>query len=100
MRFPAWIPEFDDGRPIETPAKVHELWWAEIEAQVRYGGLFNLVNHPFVTGRASRIHAMEQMVERLLADERIWFAALGDIADHVQALELEPRLNALYAWPY
>ncbi|MFK3794197.1 MULTISPECIES: polysaccharide deacetylase family protein [Pseudomonas] len=95
-----WIPGFDDGRPIETPRKVHELWWTEIEAQVRYGGLFNLVNHPFVSGRASRIHAMEQMIERLLDDERIWFASLGDIAEHVRSLELAPRVHAPYHWPY
>ncbi len=85
-----WIPEIDDGRPIETPAKVHELWWAEIEAQIYYGGLFNLVNHPFVSGRASRARAMEQMIERILGDDRIWFATLGEISAHVRSLGLEP----------
>jgi peptidoglycan/xylan/chitin deacetylase (PgdA/CDA1 family) len=94
-----WIPGFDDGRPIETPKKVQELWRLEIEAQIRYGGLFNLVNHPFVTGRASRILAMEELIDELLDDPRVWFASLGEIADHVESLHLTPRTHAPYSWP-
>jgi peptidoglycan-N-acetylglucosamine deacetylase len=93
----AWMPGIDDGRPIETTRKVHELWWADIEAHVRYGGLFNLVNHPFVSGRAARAYAMEQMLERLLSDDRIWFASLEDVAAHVESLSLAPRSHAPYA---
>jgi hypothetical protein len=78
---------------------VQELWRLEIEAQVRYGGLFNLVNHPFVTGRASRILAMEELINELLDDPRIWFASLGEIADHVESLHLTPRTHAPYSWP-
>jgi peptidoglycan-N-acetylglucosamine deacetylase len=83
-----WIPGFDDGRPIETPEKAHEVWRAELEGQLRYGGLFNLVNHPFVSGRAARVSALEVLVERLVSDERIWFARLDEIAAHVRGLEL------------
>ncbi len=92
----AWMPGYDDGRPIESPTKVHELWWLEIEAQIRYGGAFNLVNHPFVSGRASRAYAMEQMLERLLADDRIWFTTLSEMAAHVESLGLPPRAHAPY----
>ncbi|MGW4823441.1 polysaccharide deacetylase family protein [Streptomyces sp. NPDC004227] len=92
----AWMPGYDDGRPIETTRKVHELWWADIEAHIRYGGLFNLVNHPFLSGRAARVLAMEEMLERLLADERIWFTTLGDIADFTASLELTPRHHPPY----
>jgi peptidoglycan/xylan/chitin deacetylase (PgdA/CDA1 family) len=92
----AWIPGYDDSRPIESPAKVHEMWWLEIEAQIRYGGLVNLINHPFVSGRASRIFAMEQMLERLLADDRIWFTTLGEMASYVNSLGLETRYHDRY----
>jgi peptidoglycan/xylan/chitin deacetylase (PgdA/CDA1 family) len=91
-----WIPGYDEGRPIELTRKVHELWAADIEAHVRYGGHFNLVNHPFVSGRAARVMAMEQMLERLLADDRIWFTTLGSVAGHTAALGLPPRRHQPY----
>jgi peptidoglycan-N-acetylglucosamine deacetylase len=91
-----WIPGYDEGRPIELTSKVHELWAADIEAHVRYGGHFNLVNHPFVSGRAARVMAMEQMLERLLADDRIWFTTLGSVARHTAALGLPPRCHRPY----
>ncbi len=83
-----WIPGFDDGRPIETPEKTHEVWRAELDGQLRYGGLFNLVNHPFVSGRAARASALEALVERLVSDDQVWFAPLDEIADHVRGLDL------------
>ncbi|MGW1088521.1 polysaccharide deacetylase family protein [Streptomyces sp. NPDC002596] len=92
----AWMPGYDDGRPIETTRKVHELWWTDIEAHIRYGGLFNLVNHPFVSGRAARVVAMEEMLERLLSDERIWFTTLGEIANFAASLPLPPRHHQPY----
>jgi peptidoglycan/xylan/chitin deacetylase (PgdA/CDA1 family) len=92
-----WIPGYDDGRPIETTRKVHELWAADIEAHIRYGGLFNLVNHPFVSGRAARVMAMEEMLERILADDRIWFTTLGEIANYVGTLGLSPRRHEPYS---
>ena len=91
-----WIPGFDDSRPIETTSKVHELWWDEIEAQIRYGGFFNLVNHPFVSGRASRVMAMEKMLERILSDDRIWFATLSEITNYVNTLNLTPVFHKPY----
>jgi peptidoglycan/xylan/chitin deacetylase (PgdA/CDA1 family) len=91
-----WIPGYDEGRPIELTRKVHELWASDIEAHVRYGGHFNLVNHPFVSGRAARVTAMEQMLERLLDDDRIWFTTLDSVARHAAALGLPPRRHRPY----
>lgn len=91
-----WIPGYDEGRPIETTSKVHEFWAADIEAHIRYGGMFNLVNHPFVSGRAARVAAMEEMLGRLLADDRIWFTTLGEIARYAATLELSPRRHEPY----
>lgn len=92
----AWMPGYDDGRPIETTSKVHELWWTDIEAHIRYGGMFNLVNHPFISGRAARAVAMEEMLERLLADERIWFTTLEASTDYVRGLALTPVRHEEY----
>jgi len=92
----AWMPGIDDGRPIETTSKVHELWWTDIEAHIRYGGHFNLVNHPFISGRAARVYAMEMMLERLLDDDRIWFTTLEEVCAHVQSLGLAPRRHLPY----
>jgi peptidoglycan/xylan/chitin deacetylase (PgdA/CDA1 family) len=94
-----WIPDFDDGRPIETPEKTHEVWRAELDGQLRYGGLFNLVNHPFVSGRAARITALEALVERLVSDTQIWFARLDEIAAHVLTLDLPVVTHPPYRLP-
>lgn len=94
-----WIPEFDDGRPIETPEKTHEVWRAELDGQIRYGGLFNLVNHPFVSGRAARVSALETLVERLVSDDQIWFARLDEIAAHVRNLDLPVVTHQPYPLP-
>lgn len=91
-----WIPGIDDGRPIETARKTHEVWREEIEAQRRYGGLFNLVNHPFVSGRAARVAALERLVALLAEDDEIWLARLDEVADHVRGLGLEPVVHEPY----
>jgi len=94
-----WIPGIADSRPIETPEKATGVWRAEVAGQLRYGGLVNLVNHPFVSGRAARMVALEELVEELIAESRLWFAPLDEIAAHVRSLDLAPVRHEPYELP-
>jgi peptidoglycan/xylan/chitin deacetylase (PgdA/CDA1 family) len=92
-----WIPGIDDGRPIETPAKAVQVWRSELDGQLRYGGLFTLVNHPFVSGRAARMVELERFIADMRAEPTLWIAPLQAIATHVRSLDLEPVVHAPYS---
>ena len=67
---------------------------AEFEALRRAGGgLWIGVWHPFVSGRLSRWHRIEKMIEDMLATGEVWFATLEEIATHILTL----RANDKYA---
>jgi peptidoglycan/xylan/chitin deacetylase (PgdA/CDA1 family) len=48
--------------------EVAELWTTELDAYARYGGLFVLTCHPFLTGRPGRLEAVRDLIEH--AQER------------------------------
>jgi hypothetical protein len=60
---------------------------------VEVGGLFMLTNHPFVSGRASRAAALEQLIERAQAIDGLWIATAAEIATHVATLGLAPVVH-------
>lgn len=58
----AFLPDPDVGQQIETPAKVADLWTGELDAMRRTGSLCVLTCHPFLSGRPSRLEAVERFV--------------------------------------
>ena len=54
------------------------------------GGCFVLTMHPFLTGRPSRAAALDRLLERMQAIDGLWIATLGEIAAHVETLDLPP----------
>ncbi len=76
---------------IESPAKVEEMWRLELAAMRELGCLFTLTNHPFLTGRASRIAVLDRLIGSALAYGDVWVAPLGEIAGYVRTLGLTPR---------
>ena len=46
-----------------------------------------LTNHPFVSGRASRAVALEQLIARAQAIDGLWIATAAEIAAHVATLD-------------
>ena len=88
----AYVPEVTGSGLIESPAKVLEMWTAELEAFHAQGLCFVLTNHPFLSGRPSRVAALEQLVERMAALDGMWVATVGEIAAHVRSLGLRPRV--------
>ena len=92
----AFLPRPDIGSVIESPAKVLELWRAELDAMRRHGCLFMLTCHPFLSGRPSRVEALRALIEHALEAGDVEFATAGTVAERALAdtalpeRELEP----------
>jgi peptidoglycan-N-acetylglucosamine deacetylase len=86
-----YIPEFSGSGLIESPTKAIEMWRLEFDAIRAEGGCFVLTNHPFLSGRPSRAQALDGLIEYVCAQDDVWVASLGEIAEHVRGLGLTPR---------
>jgi peptidoglycan/xylan/chitin deacetylase (PgdA/CDA1 family) len=87
----AFLPDLFGSGLIESPAKALEMWTWELEASNRIGGVFDLCCHPFLSGRPSRVHALDQLIQRMKSLPGLWITTVGEVADHVLSLDLEPR---------
>ncbi|MFD6909050.1 polysaccharide deacetylase [Streptomyces sp. NPDC060077] len=83
----AFLPGPNIGQLIEAPSKVVDLWTSELDAMREHGSLCVLTVHPFLTGRPSRLRALESFIR--FAQERgdVRFATAGEVADRVLAPE-------------
>jgi peptidoglycan/xylan/chitin deacetylase (PgdA/CDA1 family) len=88
-----YLPRITGSGVISSPADVVARWTLELEALVAEGGLFMLTNHPFISGRASRAVALEQLLQRAQAIDGLWIATGDEIAAHVATLPLEPVVH-------
>jgi peptidoglycan/xylan/chitin deacetylase (PgdA/CDA1 family) len=88
-----YLPGFTGTGVILSPSVVLVRWTLELEALAADGGLFNLTNHPFVSGRASRAVALEQLIERAQAIDGLWIATCDEIATWTESLELPPVVH-------
>jgi peptidoglycan-N-acetylglucosamine deacetylase len=81
----AFLPEPNIGGVIEDPQKVLSMWKGELDAMRRYGCLFMLTCHPFLSGRPGRTENLRRLIEHALN--------LGDVeilsADKVARRALE-----------
>ncbi|TNY35099.1 polysaccharide deacetylase family protein [Thermomonospora catenispora] len=76
----AYLPEPHIGSVIESPAKVLELWRAELDGMRHYRCLFNLCAHPFLSGRPGRARALRSFIEYARECGDVSFARCRDIA--------------------
>ena len=77
---------------IESPAKVLELWRAELDAMRRHGCLFMLTCHPFLSGRASRVEGLRALIEYALDAGDVEFTDGRTLADRaLRDSEVEER---------
>jgi peptidoglycan/xylan/chitin deacetylase (PgdA/CDA1 family) len=67
------------------------MWQLEFDAMRAIGGCFVLTNHPFLSGRPSRAHALEGLISYVRSHDDVWVTSLGEIAEHVRTLGLTPR---------
>lgn len=68
-------------RPIMTNSHVLEIWCAEFQEIYRQGGLFNLVCHPQVIGRLSRLALLRDFIDYTLKFPRVWYATGREVAE-------------------
>lgn len=76
----AFLPEPNIGQQIESPLKVVELWTGELEAMRHTNSLCVLTCHPFLSGRPSRVRAIQTFVEFALDCGDIRFSRADRIA--------------------
>jgi peptidoglycan/xylan/chitin deacetylase (PgdA/CDA1 family) len=77
----AFLPRPDIGSVIESPAKVVELWRAELDGMRRHGCLFMLTCHPFLSGRPGRVEALRSLIEYALDVGDVDFATGAAVAE-------------------
>lgn len=91
--------DFNYTMPISSPRRAVEVFRAEFDAAWEYGGLWNAVWHPFVSGRPAKLRAAVGLIEEMRAKGRVWFARLDEIADHARALAAQgawtPRMERI-----
>lgn len=68
-------------RPIFTNSHIREIFQAEFQEIHRWGGLYNLVMHPQVSGRPSRIALLREMIAWIREFPGVWFATCSEIAE-------------------
>jgi hypothetical protein len=76
----AYIPDPSFRSAIEAPTKVLDLWTSELDAMRRYGCLFVLTCHPFLSGRPHRVEVLRTLIDRALAFGDVEFVACGEAA--------------------
>ena len=67
-------------RAIMTNDHIFTVWADEFRAIHRAGGLFNLVMHPQVTGRPSRLDLLRRMIEFIQGYPDVWFCTCEQAA--------------------
>lgn len=87
-----YLPELFGSGLIEDPEKAYSMWRADLAAMVDEGCCFALTNHPFLSGRPARSRALDRLIGDMLDTEGLWLAPAGEIAAHVAALDLQPRV--------
>ena len=65
---------------IADPARVFNLWSTEFAGMHAENGCFVLTCHPFVSGRASRIALLEDLVKFMRKRRGVWFTTCDEIA--------------------
>jgi peptidoglycan/xylan/chitin deacetylase (PgdA/CDA1 family) len=99
----AYIPDPPFRSPIESPQKVLDLWLSELDAMRRYGCLYVLTCHPFLSGRPHRVEVLRRVIEHALEAGDVEFSACCEVARRARAdagtdrrtltpLEVEPGL--------
>ena len=80
--------------PVKSPSEGLKAFWEEFEAQYEAGGFWHCIWHPFLTGRLARWRQVEKWLEGVLEKDDVWFATLGEIAEHVRKTA-EQDVNAV-----
>jgi peptidoglycan/xylan/chitin deacetylase (PgdA/CDA1 family) len=81
----AYLPRPPFKTSIESPRKVLDLWTSELDAMRRYGCLFVLTCHPFLSGRPHRVEVLRGLIEHALAAGDVEFVDGREAARRARA---------------
>jgi peptidoglycan-N-acetylglucosamine deacetylase len=87
----AYLPRPPFKSPIESPRKVLDVWTSELDAMRRYGCLFVLTCHPFLSGRPHRVEVLRGLIEYALAAGEVEFVEGREAARRARADQGTPR---------
>jgi peptidoglycan-N-acetylglucosamine deacetylase len=87
----AYLPRPPFKSPIESPQKVLDLWISELDAMRRYGCLFVLTCHPFLSGRPHRVEVLRRLIEHALETKEVEFVEAREAARRARADDGLPR---------
>jgi peptidoglycan/xylan/chitin deacetylase (PgdA/CDA1 family) len=65
---------------IADPGRVLQMWSQEFTAMHRENGCFVLTCHPFISGRASRVELIEDLVRGMRRQKGVWFTTCEEVA--------------------
>jgi hypothetical protein len=74
----------DMGPPVGTGA-VLDAWTREWQAISRHNALYMLTVHDWISGRASRIDMLDELLATVQATPGAWIATVGEVAAHHRA---------------
>jgi peptidoglycan/xylan/chitin deacetylase (PgdA/CDA1 family) len=87
----AYLPRPPFKSPIESPRKVLDLWISELDAMRRYGCLFVLTCHPFLSGRPHRVEVLRRLIEHALETKDVEFVEAREAARRARTDDGLPR---------
>jgi len=87
----AYLPRPPFKSPIESPQKVLDLWISELDAMRRYGCLFVLTSHPFLSGRPHRVEVLRRLIEHALETKDVEFVEAREAARRARNDDGLPR---------
>jgi peptidoglycan/xylan/chitin deacetylase (PgdA/CDA1 family) len=65
---------------MAEPDRVIGQWIQEFRGMYRENGCYVLVLHPWISGRASRIDALERLIQAIRQEPGVWWATCLDVA--------------------
>lgn len=74
-------------RPIFTNEHILSIWKAEFREIYRWGGMFNLLMHPQIIGRPSRVAMLREFIGWMRTFPGVWFATGDEVARAWEARE-------------
>ena len=72
-------------RGIATGSQVYEIWSEEFDGLYEEGKMMNIIMHPQITGRVSRVKTLERLINHMKEKEGVWFARCDEVAEYVHA---------------
>lgn len=87
----AFYPGWTGSGVIEDPDKARRMWLLEAQARYAERGCFVLTNHPFLSGRPAKTHALERLIEEVASWDGMWIAPLREIAECAESVCTDTR---------